>query len=182
MRRGFIGAMAIALAVAATAHASVLCQKRSGALFARDTCKKKETTVDPAALGLVGPKGDPGSAGEARAFACSTASFDGSLVAPCVGRPSTKITSIIANPVVDNVTCFVLDPSIDAKSAVVIAGFSEAAIGTFVNVILYAYGTDDQVGCPANSIVVATGHWRQADAGTGMYLESARLSLSVAVM
>ena len=52
------------------AEAAVLCQKKNGALFARDECKQKETQVDPATLGLQGPpgpkgdKGDPGPPGQ----------------------------------------------------------------------------------------------------------------------
>ncbi|MCW5889565.1 MAG: hypothetical protein KIT14_03340 [bacterium] len=47
-----------------TAHADVLCRKKSGvALIRPDACRKKETAVDPAALGLVGPTGAAGAAG-----------------------------------------------------------------------------------------------------------------------
>jgi hypothetical protein len=51
------------------AEASVLCQKKNGALFARDECKRNEVQVDPASVGLQGPpgpkgdKGDPGVSG-----------------------------------------------------------------------------------------------------------------------
>jgi hypothetical protein len=53
MRKVFVG---IALAGAATwmattvAQAAMLCQKKSGALFVRDACKKKETAVDATTL------------------------------------------------------------------------------------------------------------------------------------
>jgi hypothetical protein len=38
--------------LADTATAAILCQKKSGAIFVRDVCKKKETQVLPSALGL----------------------------------------------------------------------------------------------------------------------------------
>jgi Sulfatase-modifying factor enzyme 1 len=43
--------------------AAVLCKKRSGVVMARDTCKRKETTLDLAAVGLLGPVGSAGPAG-----------------------------------------------------------------------------------------------------------------------
>jgi hypothetical protein len=45
------------------AAGAMLCQKRSGLLVVRESCKKKEKPVDPIALGLQGPKGDRGDAG-----------------------------------------------------------------------------------------------------------------------
>ncbi|MGH7894609.1 MAG: helix-turn-helix domain-containing protein [Candidatus Binatia bacterium] len=56
------------------------------------------------------------------------------------------------------------------------------ATAASVNVILGAFGTDARVGCPENSVVVSTGRYRQADAGTGMLLEVTRLAVSIAVM
>jgi hypothetical protein len=44
--------------------AEVLCKSKKGVLAARSGCKGKETQVDPAALGLVGPKGDKGDKGD----------------------------------------------------------------------------------------------------------------------
>jgi hypothetical protein len=49
--------------VVSMARASVLCQKKSGAVFVRNTCKKKETLLDVSALGLVGPRGQQGIQG-----------------------------------------------------------------------------------------------------------------------
>src|SRR4051794_23509092 len=49
------------------AEASVLCQKKNGALFVREKCKEVETRVDSATLGLQGPpgpKGDKGNPGQ----------------------------------------------------------------------------------------------------------------------
>lgn len=51
------------LLAAATPADAVLCAKKSGALFSRETCRRKEVQVDPAQAGLVGPKGDPGAPG-----------------------------------------------------------------------------------------------------------------------
>lgn len=58
-------AMTAAAAVAAygPAGAAVLCKKKSGAAFVRDACKKKETVVPAADLGLVGPPGAKGTDG-----------------------------------------------------------------------------------------------------------------------
>ena len=53
------------LIVAAPLHAAVLCAKKKGSLAMRDACKPKETQVDPAALGLVGPQGPQGPQGPA---------------------------------------------------------------------------------------------------------------------
>jgi hypothetical protein len=51
------------LANGAATHAAVLCQKKSGAVFVRAACKRKEKALDPVALGLVGPRGDAGPQG-----------------------------------------------------------------------------------------------------------------------
>ena len=163
--------------------AAVLCQKRSGALSVRETCKKRETPVDPAALGIVGPKGDAGPAGAARAFAGSQVSADGTLAAPCAGRPSKNVVSIIAPDIDSATTCFVLDPSVDASSATVLATVSSPSYGYAVNAILYAFGTDDAIGCPENSVVVRTARYTEsAGSGTEMDIELIRLSVSIAVM
>jgi len=58
-------AVAVSLVVGAPLHAAVLCAKKKGGLSVRDVCRKKETQVDPAALGLVGPQGPPGPQGPA---------------------------------------------------------------------------------------------------------------------
>lgn len=58
-------ALALTLGAAVSAHALVLCAPKSGvgALKVRETCKKKETTIDPATVGLVGPQGAEGPQG-----------------------------------------------------------------------------------------------------------------------
>ncbi len=45
------------------AGADVLCEKKTGALFVRAACKKKETQVDPASIGAKGPQGSQGIQG-----------------------------------------------------------------------------------------------------------------------
>ena len=52
---GVVGAGMVSPAVAA-----VICTKKSGVMVVRDACKKKETQVNLADFGAVGPKGDPG--------------------------------------------------------------------------------------------------------------------------
>lgn len=44
-------------------NAAVLCRKRSGVVVVRDACKRKETPLDPATFGVVGPAGPTGPAG-----------------------------------------------------------------------------------------------------------------------
>ena len=41
----------------------VLCANPSGSVFVRQECKSNEDTLDPVALGLVGPQGPPGTPG-----------------------------------------------------------------------------------------------------------------------
>lgn len=70
-------------ATAGLADAAVLCKRRSGAVVVRDACKKKETALDLAEFGAVGPQGLPGPtgptgpAGTARAYA--TVDGDGTI-------------------------------------------------------------------------------------------------------
>lgn len=64
MRTLLVGLLS-ALFFTSTARAAlVLCQKKSGAVFVRSTCKKKETRLDPVALGLQGPPGNTGAKGD----------------------------------------------------------------------------------------------------------------------
>src|SRR4030095_5541391 len=57
-------ALVLIAAMAAPVGAATLCANKKGALFERDgACKKKESTVDPVSLGLVGPPGPPGPQG-----------------------------------------------------------------------------------------------------------------------
>lgn len=68
----------IVVAGAASGEAAVICKRRSGALVVRDACKKKETQLDLAEFGALGPKGDPGPPGSARAYA--TVDPDGTVI------------------------------------------------------------------------------------------------------
>jgi hypothetical protein len=47
----------LGLTATEAAYALVVCKRKSGALVLREACKKKETAVDPAAIGTVGPAG-----------------------------------------------------------------------------------------------------------------------------
>lgn len=53
------------IALASPVDAAVLCAKKKGSLAVRETCRPKETPVDPIALGLVGPQGPQGPQGPA---------------------------------------------------------------------------------------------------------------------
>ncbi len=168
----------LVVALVAPAEAAVLCQKRSGTVVVRAGCRKHETPLDPDALGLRGPAG---AAGSARAYACANASADGTLVTACSARPSKNVTSVVANSM-DSSTCFVLDPSIDADSAVVVASFNEnVSFGTEVNVIIWAFGARTWHGCPANSVVVQTARYSASGSGFLQY-DLVRLPVNVAVM
>jgi hypothetical protein len=69
---------------ATVGDAAVVCQRRSGVMVVRDACRKKETVLDLAQFGAVGPKGEPGQQGApgepgtARAYA--TIDPDGTVV------------------------------------------------------------------------------------------------------
>jgi hypothetical protein len=63
-RAAIVGAVAVVVAgTVVAAQALVLCQKKSGALFVRTACKKKETSVDPASFGVTGARGPGGPTG-----------------------------------------------------------------------------------------------------------------------
>src|SRR5262245_38651002 len=61
MRR--VLALALAVALSTPTWAAVLCKKPSGVITAREACKKKETPLDLAQFGAVGPTGEPGAPG-----------------------------------------------------------------------------------------------------------------------
>src|SRR5437870_5000922 len=68
MRRESLVTIVTGLALAGVSvqvDAAVLCAKKSGALFLREACKRKETPVAPAAFGTgpTGPAGDTGPTG-----------------------------------------------------------------------------------------------------------------------
>ena len=60
-----VSAALLVVATGTWAHADVLCKNKKGVLASRTSCKGKETPVEPAALGLTGPKGDKGDKGDA---------------------------------------------------------------------------------------------------------------------
>jgi len=53
----------VALGISSVASASVICEKKSGALVVREACKKKETPVNLADFGAIGPQGLQGPQG-----------------------------------------------------------------------------------------------------------------------
>jgi len=57
-----VAGMAVGSA-ALPARALVVCKKKTGAVFLRDACKKKETVVDLASFGATGPQGPAGPQG-----------------------------------------------------------------------------------------------------------------------
>jgi len=62
---------ALGLTCAAHADAAVLCRRKSGVVVVRDAaCKKKETALDLAQFGALGPKGDKGDPGIGPLTAC----------------------------------------------------------------------------------------------------------------
>jgi len=65
MKRGVVLGIVVLWAVAVvSAEAAVICQKKSGAMFVRTNCNKKETPVDLSGFGAIGPKGDKGDKGD----------------------------------------------------------------------------------------------------------------------
>jgi len=56
-------AVVLAALTIASAHAAVLCRKKTGAVVMRDACGKKETPIDLTQFGAVGPPGEPGAPG-----------------------------------------------------------------------------------------------------------------------
>ena len=65
MTRALLLTTVLLAAVAAPCDAIVLCKQKSGALVARDACRKKERAVDLSALAPLGPQGEKGTAGAA---------------------------------------------------------------------------------------------------------------------
>jgi hypothetical protein len=88
-------ASATALGVAKAGHAAVLCEKQTGAVFVRSDCKKKETKLDPVALGLVGPKGDPGTPAPASTWPLTSCPPDSVIVGTsCVDTYEASVWQI----------------------------------------------------------------------------------------
>lgn len=92
----------------ASADAAVLCKKKTGAVVLRDTaCAKKETAIDPVALGLQGPKGDKGDQGDTGIPATAiwaVVNADGTLArgshVTSTGRPADIFSTGTAGPTI----------------------------------------------------------------------------------
>ena len=66
MQRGVLVWLIAAVAIAGVTQAATVCKQKSGVLLLRTSaCKKKETAVQLADLGVTGPKGDAGAKGDA---------------------------------------------------------------------------------------------------------------------
>jgi len=82
---------AIVLALAVPAESVVLCAKqRSDGTFSstvkiRETCAGREVALDPVALGLQGPKGDPGEPAPTSCSTTYTDNGDGTVTDTCTG-------------------------------------------------------------------------------------------------
>jgi len=188
--------LALVVVAGTGVDAAVICQKKSGTMVIRESCRKKEVQVDLSAFGAVGPqgapgergpegpsgeRGEPGEAGTARAYACSF-SADGTTVSFCSGRAAKNVTSVVANTTYPDSTCFVLDPSIDAASAVVVASLNttSAYSGGKINALISADGFANYLGCPPNSVLVVTA--RHTNDGAFLGLEPTILGVNIAVM
>jgi hypothetical protein len=172
--------------VASVAQGAVLCRKRSGAIFVRDACRKREQVFNTATLGVTGPsgvagaKGDPGVPGEARAYGCSNVSLDGSLAVACTERPAKNVLQVL--PADNYATCFVLDPSIDASSAIVLVSWNDHTATTAgPNVVLSVFAAKEVFGCPPNSVKIVTARATTV-AGGGLTQQGFRVAVNVAVM
>src|SRR5690242_5444191 len=65
MRTSTIMLAELAILLAAVpVRAEVLCAKKNGIVVMRTACKTRETAIDPVAVGLKGPQGDPGDQGD----------------------------------------------------------------------------------------------------------------------
>lgn len=63
--RVFVAAVVLSVLRVAGGEAAVVCQTKTGVVVIRTECKKKETLVNLAAVGLKGDKGDKGALGAA---------------------------------------------------------------------------------------------------------------------
>jgi hypothetical protein len=115
-----VAGMAAVGATALPARALVVCKKKSGAIFLRDACKKKETVVDPASFGATGPQGPPGqqgpqgppgSAGQATAIdfrvpvdTPSMVIFDSGKLQLAAACDAAGVVTVTATTSVDNAT------------------------------------------------------------------------------
>jgi hypothetical protein len=114
--------------LAVAADAAVLCQKRSGAVFARAACRKKEKALDLSQFGALGPKGDKGDAGApgtGRAYGHIL--LNGTLDADYA---SAGIVGVRTTP---TYFCIKLDPSIDAASAMAVVSVEETNVNNLAN-------------------------------------------------
>jgi hypothetical protein len=145
----------------ASATAAVICTKNSGVMFVRPTaCKKKETPVNLADFGALGPKGDkgdqgdPGAPGSALAYAKVNA--DGTVDL----TQSKNITGANVTKRATSAYCF-HDLSFVPKSVVAVVAYGQAHNQSFGGEVVQAEIDPTQAtDCAAGEkIEIATGEY-----------------------
>jgi hypothetical protein len=144
MRKVMLSLIGFTFLVGTPARALVMCQKKSGAVFVRETCKRKETALNPDALGLRGPAGPPGSTGDPGPFPTTLPS--GQTVRGAYRVSSQTVGS--ATVLVNDTQSFVYPLASPPTVAVIPVGGSstEACPGS----------SDDPQAAPGNLCIYAT--------------------------
>ncbi len=122
MRLRMVVGVVLVLGVA-SAHADVVCRKKSGTLKVRsgDACKKRETPVDLAGFGAVGPVGPAGPAGPSL------------LPGPVGGDLAGVLPNLFLRPGVVATTAFAELPAARAKATVVQAVPSDTQVAVILD-------------------------------------------------
>jgi len=123
---------------AAPCAALLLCQQTSGAVVARDACRRKERAVDLVAVGPLGPQGvegTPGAAGAPGTFPLRLVDSAGAELGPILFFFPTGLFVEITNPLLGRPVTFSVSP----------AGFDHNRGGAISNVF---YQSSDCSGVP----------------------------------
>jgi hypothetical protein len=169
--------------VVSSADADVICRKKSGAMFVRAACKKKERPVELTAFGSVGPPGPAGADGQLRVYGDGSA---GSLTL-AADKDWTADDSIVDNPQFVDLTVAA------GVTLTVPSGITIRCTGTFTNdgtiVVATRIGSGDRFRSPDAGIGRRAAGSGQAvpnsfigvegDAGNGLSLAEAATLLSV---
>lgn len=159
MRTGLIGLVGVALAVAAVtaSGAATLCVKKSsGIVVARDTgCKKKETPLNLAQSGAVGPTGPQGVSGAQGVIGPTGAQgADGTAVAFARVRQGATLDATRSKNVVDVLRetgfatgIYCLYGNFTTKNAVASVDWTDSTGAEYVQTI----SLDNLGNCPASS-------------------------------
>jgi len=156
MRYVTVVGVASLLVLARPAGALVLCKKKSGAVVARDACKKKETTLTAAALGITpqpgakGDKGDKGDQGDPGPDVRAYAYVDQNTVAFVAAK--TKGFVSVTRP---NTGRYCLTPAagIDTDAVPVVVTVDH---GRSVGSSDFAYQEVDRFGCGPGTFEIVT--------------------------